>query len=498
MKCNQETACTTYFHSIPIDALINIIHFVEDTEAYANNQLLISVLFSPVSPFHHVSASIFKTIILDSDRTLNCLVKRGTIELGGHDEYSLTPYVLRRISGSLQRIQVIASGMKNYEQFVALLLQHCDCTEIRALEFLGVEVSENFQATIEVLVGCFRGQLETLEFPSYSSACSKYTGALISTCSKLRRFSYYGGGLIHLEGLWPAVSDTLEEIYLAICDDSDWKVVSNSVRFNCKNLTSINIFHGNGGTIPEDEYKDLLLHYSKRLVEARVDFLGMDSLKTIGALCKNLKVSFKETGNDFERIGAIGKRIESLVLILQSSENMTSLEQAMGKCDNLNSLIISGWSESIVFKRICCRNSRLKHLKRLKCSLSASLEEISVLSSCITGLEELEITCGTLMKAEEFRLLANRNKNLEKVEICERLDDRYESNRDFKEVIGCLEKVVVSFKGCEKMKNLSIGLNSCIPERHELRRVCLPLRPQGVYVRLYFVNSTYQEGRGVR
>jgi len=190
----DESAVPTYFHTLSEDCHLKIINFVDDPEesrAEFRREALISLLFSPVSPFLDSASTLFHTIILDADRPLNCVVSRGVIELGcTNNDFYMVPYVLRRVGEHVGRIEVVASGINSYESYVALLLQHCSCNVIKGIEFFGGELDDNFQASIEVLIGCFRDKLTSVEFPSYSNLCtSEYLGKLVATCRNLREVS---------------------------------------------------------------------------------------------------------------------------------------------------------------------------------------------------------------------------------------------------------------------------------------------------------------------
>lgn len=510
-KCpfSHDTMRETYFHSLAVDELRNIVDFVNRTEYNSSQRQLLPLLFGENrnSAFSPVSRDAFKLIRVHGKAAITCLQEEQTLELGCIENIDLIERILQVCGSSIESIEIGSSSLhitkkseenhglfqKQIERYAKLLCKYC--TNATKLVTTRSNPSRAFQNAVTILIEGIRTQLEEIRVEDYwlispidGLRSSSVVEMMNSNTSKLRHFRYHGYDLGYLEPLWSNVGNSLEQLEIYSLGNG-WRYLLNDVKQNCRKLSKVEFENPLvDSDIHEDDLISFLSSYGSNLMRTSIPSgISLEGCKQIVKNCPNMLCSLNEEERNGERISIFQEHIEKLRVVLGVSGESTGLMHSISRCSKLTEL-------SLVQRDHYVRSSRqmtmdeeeveqLRNLSTLRLHWCSLLPFISF-GYGTAQLRKLFVGCEPACEASVFKRLVDENHNrLEHVEIIER------TLRKEDETVELATKLVAIFQQCKELENFVLLLLLAeIPPESRIRTMFLPFRYR---VRVKFQGKNY-------
>jgi len=332
----------TFLDSLSNDELIRVANFLDP-----NHPIYCSVPIKrrPTSDillffngaFRRVVPDLFHTLEMHECRHLTLLPLSGVIQMGRADETKGILLTLLLAGRCIRTIllrscspdQVFVTDISIYAKILAYL-----CPNVTRIICKGDDDNNTSKQTIEEIIYRFRKCITSLEIRAknrfYDGSCGRTAfNRLLESSRKtvipLRKFTYCGKAHDgHLAPLWKSIP-LLEAVQLKLPASTDWAPTFDSLKTHCRKLHTIILENplraSNNNSVREHDFVTFLCSYGKQLKKALVHSINPDHAKLLAAQCPNVRCTFVEKRNHFDRIVPLGKNIEDLSLRVKSEDD---------------------------------------------------------------------------------------------------------------------------------------------------------------------------------
>ncbi len=486
---DSETS-PNYFDTLPDDVLARVAKLARSRINY------VSLLFDQVSPFRRVSPSLFKTLHLNDTRRLNFDIARGIIECGRGRDWKQMKRLIRICGPHITRVELHSASLLQPIGPYAHAIRRA-CPNVTALCLRGEDGEDFSNRTVEDFIIEFHGMVVTLDLRLARKYDLEPAGIVgenaldhVATFEKhrIKSFTYRGDSAGHLVPFFYAVRATLEEVHIEFLRYGNWNDTIIALRDHCRELKVIMLDNPlRGSMVSEELFASLFLSYGGQLQRALLHSLGVEHCRQIAARCVNLHAEVIEKRHQFDRLSALGQRIDSLFLRVKSGDKCWRvLGKAMKSCSNITTLkiyrkqdLIPGTTHTIrdeCIKRMFSRPMpRLERLTVSGIHWNFSLDYIAKHTCQLREFRLLRLSFLSISYPAFFRLVEN-NPFLEVVQIDDEESRRKESETNHK--IWNLFQVI---KQCKRLQSFELQASCSVPpDQGLLNAICLQLNNERV------------------